>query len=455
MSLLADAGPGVDLLALHRLDPQRYPCLLESAAPHPATARYDLLFAFPEQVLEARGSRVVEHRNGQARVRAERNLLQALAAELPRTAVEPNAAGLPFAGGWCLYLGYETAACIEPRLRLPNSPHQLPDALAIRCRSAVIVDRVAQRSWCVAADAATLEMLQTDLHRAAQLQAASCHLPPLQLEEDPPGRFLDGVGRVHDYLRAGDTFQVNLSRAWRARFEQAPDPADLYARLRRTNPAPFAGLLRWADSALLSSSPERLVECRGHRLETRPIAGTAPRGADAAADAAARARLQGSLKDRAEHVMLLDLERNDLGRVCRPGSVQVAELLGVESYALVHHLVSSVRGERRDGVDASDIVRALFPGGTITGCPKVRAMEIIAELEAVGRGPYTGSLGYVSDDGQMDLNILIRSLLLEDRVATLRAGAGIVADSDAMAELAETRAKARALLRALDADPAS
>ncbi|HEY9144588.1 MAG TPA: chorismate-binding protein, partial [Arenimonas sp.] len=269
-------------------------------------------------------------------------------------------------------------------------------------------------------------------------------------EEDPPARFTDGVARIHDYLRAGDVFQVNLSRAWRARFDTAPDPAAVYARLRENNPAPFAGLMRLGDAALLSSSPERLVSVRGRRVDTRPIAGTRPRFAGD--DDQARIRdLVGNPKERAEHVMLIDLERNDLGRVCEPGSVRVDELMGVESYAHVHHIVSNVTGTLRPDTTPGAVVRAVFPGGTITGAPKVRCMEIIAELEGEGRGAYTGAFGYLGHDGDMDLNILIRSAWLEGEQLQFRTGAGIVVDSDAGRELEETRAKARGLLRALGA----
>ena len=197
---------------------------------------------------------------------------------------------------------------------------------------------------------------------------------------------------------------------------------------------------------MLSTSPERLVEVRNGVIQTRPIAGTRPRGAD---DAAAIAELVASAKERAEHVMLIDLERNDLGRICRPGTVEVSEFGVVESYAHVHHLVSNVRGHILPEATPGDVIRALFPGGTITGCPKVRCMELIAEIEAAPRGAYTGSFGYLNRDGSMDLNILIRTATVVGHVLDIRAGAGIVADSVPARELDETRAKARGLLRAL------
>jgi anthranilate synthase component 1 len=217
------------------------------------------------------------------------------------------------------------------------------------------------------------------------------------------------------------------------------------------NPAPFSALLQMQDWAIVSSSPERLVHLdRNGRLQTRPIAGTHPRSEDAVEDAVLRVRLQAHPKERAEHVMLVDLERNDLGRVCEPGSVKVAALMEIASYRHVHHIESTVCGQLRPDVSAFDTLRAVFPGGTITGCPKVRTMQIIHELEKTPRRSYTGSVGYINHDGSLDFNILIRSFLLRDRQLSFRAGAGIVADSVAQRELEETRSKARGLLRALE-----
>jgi anthranilate synthase component 1 len=422
-----------DLFALHRRAPARYPFLLQSLAGHPQSGRYDILFGAPGEVLSSADTP---------------DFFGALDAAA-RERTEP-AAGLPFCGGWFLLLGYEAAGHIEARLRLPPSPHALPDLLAVRCRAAIIRDLARDEVYCLSEDGAeAVRDLERDLRRATVLPPAPIvrHLAG-EVREDPPERFLAGVERILRYLRDGDAFQVNLSRAWQARLEPGVTSADLYARLQLSNPAPFAGIAQWRGSAVLSSSPERLVEVRGREVQTRPIAGTRPRAADPAADGELQRQLIASAKERAEHIMLIDLERNDLGRVCEPGSVTVSELMTLESYAHVHHIVSNVRGRLREGAGPGAVLRAVFPGGTITGCPKVRAMEIIAELEGVGRGPYTGAMGYLGLDGHMDLNILIRTLVCEDGRATLRAGAGIVADSRPDAELAETRAKARGLLQA-------
>ena len=274
-------------------------------------------------------------------------------------------------------------------------------------------------------------------------------LPSFELVEDDAVSFLQGVERIREYIFAGDIFQANLSRAWRGRFASAPEPAVLFTQFAHNNPGPFAALCHIDGQAIVSSSPERLVLSRHGVIETRPIAGTRRRSLDADEDAALKAELIIHPKERAEHIMLLDLERNDLGRVAKPGTVQVDECMVIESYRHVHHIVSNVRAELRSEITPGQVLAALFPGGTITGCPKVRCMQILAELEDVPREAYTGTLGYLNRDGSLDSNILIRTLQLNGADFVLRAGAGIVADSVAAEELLETRAKARGLLRAL------
>lgn len=431
MKLRAQLPGTVDLFDLHRHAPGRYPFLLQSVAGHPQSGRYDLLFGFPREVIQGPGF--------------FDRLSAAYAAE---AAPQDAAPGLPFVGGWFLLLGYEAAAQIESRLKLPASPFRLPDALAVRCTAVAIHDRERGSTTLLAEDdPAQLQQLKADLQAAVPMQAPDSCVDEVQ--EDDPERFLRGVERILEYLRAGDIFQANLSRGWRARLRPGCDYQHLYRSLRGANPAPFAGLAHWRGSSVLSSSPERLVQIDQGIVQTRPIAGTRPRGSGAAEDRALRETLIGNIKERAEHVMLIDLERNDLGRICEPGSVEVSELMTIESYAHVHHIVSNVRGRLRAGIGPGEVIRAVFPGGTITGCPKVRAMEVIAELEGVGRGPYTGAMGYLSRCGRLDTNILIRSLICEDAQVSFRAGAGIVADSRPQAELAETRAKARGLLLAL------
>jgi anthranilate synthase component 1 len=355
---------------------------------------------------------------------------------------------LPFTGGWLLYLGYELAAEIEPRLRLPRSTDPVA-ALAIRAPAAWIRDRATGHAWLVAEAGFEYLLDEFEQRVRALREPLNTGSAAFLIEEDDPAVFLGSVRRALEYIAAGDVYQTNLSRGWQGRADAPVDPVGVYQRLRATNPSPFAALLRHGDFALLSSSPERLVSIRGNTVSTRPIAGTRPRGATPEADAALVQSLLDNEKERAEHVMLIDLERNDLGRVCAGGSVRVDEYMSVETYAHVHHIVSNVSGRLRNDVSPVDVIRALFPGGTITGCPKVRCMEIIAELEGVGRGAYTGSVGYLNRDGSLDLNILIRTITAQGGLYKFRAGAGIVADSNPAQELAETRAKAEGLLRAL------
>ncbi len=262
------------------------------------------------------------------------------------------------------------------------------------------------------------------------------------------------VRRCQEYIAAGDIYQANLSHRFNVTSSAFSSLGDLqtdlsaYRRLRALNPSPFSGILRFDTIRLISSSPERLIRLEGRRADTRPIAGTRPRGTNAADDQRLINELRVNEKECAEHVMLVDLERNDLGRVCRFGSVQVDELMTLEQYSHVTHLVSHVAGTLKDHATGFDLLKAMFPGGTITGVPKIRCMEIIEELEPVRRGPYTGSMGYLSWSGDLDFNILIRTLVMKDGRGYLQVGAGIVADSDPAREYEETIHKAQAFFSA-------
>ncbi len=424
--------------------PRQYPFLLDSAATGPL-GRYSLLLRAGPRFLSL-------DRNGALTGPGDADhFLDRLKQWYEVDATKPTGQSQgPFVGGWFVYLGYELAGEIEPVLELPVAEQGLPVALAVRCEGAVIIEHGEQDTTRLVAESPQiLDRMQQEVRcvpsRAHGSPATIEHLRP-ESEAD----FKQAVSRIKEYLRAGDIFQVNLSRAWTGSFDVPVDALDIYRRLRRSNPAPFAGLMIWGGDTLLSSSPERLVDVRGSVVQTRPIAGTYPRSQDRESDQALARDLLAHPKERAEHIMLIDLERNDLGRVCEHGSVEVSELMVLESYAHVHHIVSNVRGKLDAQATPADVIRAVFPGGTITGCPKVRCMQIIAELEQRGRGFYTGSMGYISRDGQMDLNILIRSMLLSGRDIALRTGAGIVMDSVAERELAETVAKARGLLLALE-----
>jgi anthranilate synthase component 1 len=444
ITLEADA-----LLALHAAFPDRYPALFESAASGTVVGRFDILFGAPGATLTLRPDGTLA---GDAPIDmstdARWTFLDALDRWWQQEARADLPAALPFTGGWLVFLGYELAQEIEPRLRLPM-PASGPIAQAIRVRGAIVRESATGATFIVAETRDIAAQIERDVLAPRPVPAAPARLLRDAIMEDPPEHYLEAVRHALDYIGAGDVYQANLSRTWRASLATGTKPHHLYERLRRTNPGPFCALAMLDGLSVVSSSPERLVEVRNGSIATRPIAGTRPRGADPLRDRDLARELHAHPKERAEHVMLIDLERNDLGRVCEPGSVHVDEFMTIESYAHVHHIVSNVRGRKREGVTPGTVLKAVFPGGTITGCPKVRCMEIIAELEGRPRGAYTGSLGLVNRDGSMDLNILIRSLELRDGALTLRAGAGIVADSIPERELEETRAKARGVLRAL------
>lgn len=438
-------------------DRQRYPFLLETTAkqdnPVAKIARYDILFCFPQATLRKPDLHTLEY-SGKACTQSA--FLDALDEHWRLQAAQSQSApsDLPFTGGWFLYLGYELAGEIEPGLVLPDKASQLPVAQATRIPAAIIYDHLHDRTTIVTEPGYSdlLELIETDLFSVSESGPGSPLSSCVNLCEDDPQIYLEQVDRVLDYIRDGDVFQVNLSRQWQARLSSPDNALALYQNLRQRNPAPFAGFVALDDGYILSSSPERLIRVQGQCIDTRPIAGTRPRLHSTQGDVSICRELIQHPKERAEHVMLIDLERNDLGRLCRPGSVEVDEMMVIESYAHVHHIVSNVRGELRAGTTPGEVIAAVFPGGTITGCPKVRCMEIIAELEQTARGPYTGAFGYLNHNGDMDLNILIRTMSIEGQHLRFRTGAGLVADSDPQAELAETRAKARGLILAIEGE---
>ena len=438
-----------DLLLLHRLNPERYPYLLASTASGSVNTRYDILFACPQACLELRS----DHALYLDDVKLDStDFLDELNARYHQAAAGIQLiSDQPFSGGWFVYLGYELAGQIEPVLKLPQTESCLPVAFATRIPCAIIHDKALQKTSLVCEQ--SYAYLQADILQDIQritAEKANYTSPQIShLEEEDENIYITGVNRIKQYIIEGDVFQVNLSRAWHAELQNHVDDADIFHALSKSNPAPFAGLVRHKGVTIISSSPERLVHTNGNLVETRPIAGTRPRGANKQADDRFSDELLAHPKERAEHIMLIDLERNDLGRICIPGTVRANELMVLESYAHVHHIVSNVQGTLRPDILPGDVIRAVFPGGTITGCPKVRCMEIIAELEHTSRDAYTGSMGYLEHNGNMDLNILIRTMTCCNDRLTFRAGAGIVADSIAENEVQETRAKARGMLLCL------
>jgi anthranilate synthase component I len=435
------------LLALHAAFPERYPALLESAAAGQPLGRFDILFAHP-------GARLTLDRSGRLTgpegISTADNFLKALDRWWTRERAKAESTTLPFSGGWFLYLGYELAGQIEPRLRLGKSARG-PIAQAVRVPAAVIFEHASGIARIVVESGhePLLKSIANDIASVSAAAPGPAALLAGEIGEDPPEQYVHAIERALEYIAAGDIYQANLSRGWTARLAKGIHAHHVYQRLRKTNPGPFAALAVLDDITIVSSSPERLVQVRDGWVSTRPIAGTRPRGSDDVADRTLARELHAHPKERAEHVMLIDLERNDLGRLSEAGTVHVDEFMTIESYAHVHHIVSNIRGKLRTDVTPGQVLAAVFPGGTITGCPKVRCMEIIAALEGTARGAYTGSLGYLNRDGSLDTNILIRSLEMHGDELSLRAGAGIVADSVPARELEEARTKARGVLRAL------
>lgn len=439
------------------------PFLLESVEGGQRLGRYSFLGADPRAVVRLEGERVaVEERRpvlaggrGEVLSRSIRPAGDFLAVlrELRGPEIEPPPGSPPFCGGLVGFLGYETVNLFE-RLPQPLSPDlPFPTAEFGLYESAVVFDHVRQE----------LLLLASGDRAEARLEALEARIlvggtpPPAgggPIQGEPASTlsreaFLAGVERAKEHIGRGDIFQVILSQRFALPVEGLP-PLSAYRALRRINPSPYLFFLSCQAGALIGSSPELLVRLEGRRARMRPIAGTRPRGTSPEEDLALEEELRADPKELAEHVMLVDLTRNDLGRVCRYGTVRVEEQAVVERYSHVMHLVSQVSGELRPGLDGLDLLRAVFPHGTVSGAPKVRAMEIIRDLEPARRGPYAGAVGYWSFSGRLDTAIAIRTLLMTGGMAYAQAGAGIVADSDPEREYLETVHKARALLRAVE-----
>jgi anthranilate synthase component 1 len=455
---------------------QRAGCfLLESAEQGLRLGRYSFLGVKAWESIRLTGTTVSVRRGG---VDAQYDLganggdpFAFMAGHLAQYRVPPLAGLPPFVGGAVGYFGYD---CIRHVERLPDSPPDdlgLPDMAFLLTDVIVVFDHLRHTLTLLtnifcdeaadlgAAHAAAVGRLSEvkarlrapipepgwSLGRRSGLGGAADVPVRSNVERE---RFLAAVERVREYIYAGDAFQVVLSQ----RFERPVSTSgfSIYRGLRAVNPSPYMYYISFRDFEVVGSSPEPLVTVTGRRAETRPIAGTRPRGASPAEDAALAEEMLTDEKERAEHLMLVDLGRNDLGRVCRSGTVRVDEFMEVERYSHVMHMVSSVTGELDDGVDATDALRAVFPAGTVSGAPKVRAMEIIDELEPTRRGPYAGVIGYLSYTGDLDSCIYIRTILVRDGRAYVQAGAGIVADSEPEREFVETENKARAMFRAIE-----
>ncbi len=443
--------------ASHLLDWHR-PVLLDSSRNDECMGRYSYLTADPFLTVKSRGTQV-ELIGPTGRVTLQADPFQVLTSVLRRYSRTKPDDLPPFLGGAIGYFGYDLGRLLEP-LPATATDEGLPDLDVGLYDWVLTADHLTGRNWLVAtglpdgsagAGAARLAAVQARLAcPPPMLRAASLPAPRLRSRVSKAAYF-QSIQRAQDYIAAGDIYQVNLSHRLEGLWHGPTWP--LYERLRAVSPVPYGAYLALDDCTILSASPERFLRVDDGRVETRPIKGTRPRGATPDQDRALANDLQTSEKDRAENLMIVDLLRNDLGKVCRVGTVRVPQLFGLEGYANVWQLVSTITGELRSGLHAVDALRACFPGGSVTGCPKKRAMEIIEELEPVRRGVYCGTIGYLSFTGAMDTSIAIRTFVVTDNQLHLQVGGAIVADSQPEEEYAETLAKGRAGLWALGTEP--
>lgn len=442
------------------------PCcfFLDSGMDPEKLGRYSFIGSDPYLLLKSSGKTVTQIRGTEKKV-YQGNPFDILGELLARYPLEKTPCPVPFVGGAVGYFSYDLCHFIE---RLPAKARddlQLPECNVAFYDAVIAFDLLAGKAYVVStgfpengmererrAERRASELKEV-VYKALYAQPSDNALPKPVVDEmrlksnfSREG-YLAAVRKVREYIIAGDIFQVNLSQRFEA--DLAIQPYDLCRRLRAINPAPFAAYLGFDDVQVISASPERFLRLDGDLVETRPIKGTRPRGKTPADDQELARELLSSIKDRAENIMIVDLERNDIGRVCQYGTVRVTETAILETYPTVFHLTSTVVGRLRPGNNRIDLLKASYPGGSITGAPKVRAMEIIDELEPTRRSVYTGAIGYLGFNGDMDLNIVIRTILVKKNKAYFQVGGGIVYDSDPESEYTETLDKAKALIQAL------
>ncbi|MFC1908485.1 aminodeoxychorismate synthase component I [Chloroflexota bacterium] len=437
---------------------------LDSGMDPEKLGRYSFMGSDPFLVLRSRGDNISLIKDGLEEVRTG-NPFDVVGELLETYALEET--GIPFVGGAVGYFSYDLCHFIEDLPTTTSDDLRLPECYLAFYDAAVVFDHLEGKAYLVANGFPELEEGKRTRKAEDKLKELKNRIlhKPLSLDVEPASmvegialksnfsreQYLEAVALAREYIRAGDIFQVNLSQRFEA--ELSIPPYDLYTKLRSINPAPFASYLNFEGVSIIGASPERFLKVQGDWVETRPIKGTRPRGKTAAEDKALARELLSSIKDNAENIMIVDLERNDIGRVCRYGTVKVTERAILETYPTVFHLTSTVVGRLREGKGRIDLLKATFPGGSITGAPKVRAMEIIDELEPTRRSVYTGSIGYLSFSSEMDLDIVIRTILIKDRRAYFQVGGGIVYDSEPEAEYLETLDKGRALIQALNLSP--
>lgn len=425
-----------------------YPFFLDSSFDLKGLGRHSFLGCNPYKIIRSKGN-TVEVETFYGNYRYQGNVFDFIGEELKRFSIASDHL-IPFLLGGVGYFSYDLLHLLEDIPSRTVDDIRFPESHIAFYDTAIAYDNLENKGYVVSVTENKVdEVIELLRSQESEVRSSNPKLKTQNLisnftKED----YIKAVQKAKEYIAAGDIYQVNLSQ----RFSTEIDipPYDLYLRLREASPAPFSAYLDFGKAALLSSSPERFLKVDGSYIETRPIKGTRPRGKTSEEDEMLKKRLAQSQKDRAEHVMIVDLERNDLGKVCKYGSVNVKEKMSIESFAQVHHMVSTVTGELKDDVSVVDIIKATFPGGSITGAPKVRAMEIIEELEPSRRGVYTGSIGYLGFNGKMDLNIAIRTMAVKDGKVNFSVGGGIVADSDPEAEYQETLDKAKGMMEALN-----
>ena len=445
--------PPDPLQLFRRLKQYPYAFFLDSSKTDPKLGRFSILGCEPFLVFKSKGSFLsLEWADGKIE-KIRGNPFLALKKILKRYNASNANPAIPFIGGGVGYFAYDLKDFVE---KLPSRAEDdlgLSDCIVGFYDTAFIYDNLSGRAYLVSsAGRRSKERIGLFKERASEriIERGPAFIHPSAPPESnfTKSLYAKAVEKAKYYIKKGDIYQVNLSQRFETDF--TADPLELYRRLRDFSPAPFSAYLDFDDVTILSSSPERFLLKKGNYIETRPIKGTRPRGDDAFSDSLLERELIDSHKDRAEHIMIVDLERNDLGRICRYGSVRPTELFHLEKYSTVFHLVSTVAGTLRRGVDAIDCLLATFPGGSITGAPKIRSMEIIEELEPVKRSVYTGAIGYISFDGNMDTSIVIRTFILKKDRIYFQVGGGIVADSDPDQEYQETLDKAKGMMSALE-----
>ncbi len=445
----------------------RYSFFLDSGMDPQRLGRYSFLGSEPFLIMSSRGSEITLVR-GQEHEVQHGNPFDTIGKLLELYKLDYCPAPVPFVGGAVGYLSYDLCHFVEHLPCTAIDDLKLPECYFAFYDAIFAFDHLEGKAYLVATGFPELEEGQRLKRARMRLEEMKNWLYPghsvIEVSQSPeqneeitlksnftPEEYIKAVNRVREYIAAGDVFQVNLSQRFQADLEIPP--YELYKILRKVNPAPFASYINFHGVAIVSASPERFLKVQGDLVETRPIKGTRPRGRDPVEDQSLARELSHSIKDHAENVMIVDLERNDLGRVCRYGTIKVTELAILEIFPTVFHLTSTIVGKLHRGKSDIDLLKATFPGGSITGAPKVRAMEIIDELETTKRSIHTGSIGYLSFNGDLDINIVIRTFIIKEGRAYFQVGGGIIYDSDSEAEYRETLDKAKALVQALQLAP--